>query len=83
MENKAAVPFVSTSAGYRLRLCSSDSAGRELMVKKTGSASRHTILAIDVGGSRVKFMTDKERTKRAFASGPDLSAKAMVRRSRR
>jgi polyphosphate glucokinase len=27
----------------------------------------------------VKFMTDKERTKRAFASGPDLSAKAMVR----
>src|SRR5882724_6177743 len=49
------------------------------MVKKTGKrASRHTILAIDVGGSRVKFMTDKERTKRAFASGPDLSAKAMV-----
>ena len=47
--------------------------------KKTGKrASRHTILAIDVGGSRVKFMTDKERTKRAFASGPDLSAKAMV-----
>ena len=50
------------------------------MVKKTGKrASRPTILAIDVGGSRVKFMTDKERTKRAFASGPDLSAKAMVR----
>jgi polyphosphate glucokinase len=51
------------------------------MVKQTGKrASRHTILAIDVGGSRVKFMTDKERTKRAFASGPDLSAKAMVRK---
>jgi polyphosphate glucokinase len=33
---------------------------------------------IDVGGSRVKFMTSKERTRRAFASGPDLSAKAMV-----
>src|SRR6478736_7703167 len=49
------------------------------MVRKTGKrASRHTILAIDIGGSRVKFMTDKERTKRAFASGPDLSAKAMV-----
>ena len=49
--------------------------------KKTGKrASRHTILAIDVGGSRVKFMTDKERTKRAFASGLDLSAKAMVRK---
>ena len=49
--------------------------------KKTGKrASRHTILAIDVGGSRVKFMTDKERTKRAFASGPDLSAKALVRK---
>lgn len=50
------------------------------MVKKTVKrASRQTILAIDVGGSHVKFMTDKERTKRAFASGPDLSAKAMVR----
>src|SRR2546429_8567966 len=49
------------------------------MVKKAGRrASRQTILSIDVGGSRVKFMTDKERTKRAFASGPDLSAKAMV-----
>jgi polyphosphate glucokinase len=62
-------------------LRSSDSAGREFMVKKTGKrASRHTILAIDIGGSRVKFMTDKERTRRAFASGPDLSAKAMVRK---
>ena len=48
--------------------------------KKTGKrASRQTILSIDVGGSRVKFMTDTEQTKRAFASGPDLSAKAMVR----
>jgi polyphosphate glucokinase len=71
----------STSAEYWLQLCSSDSAGREFMVKKTGKrASRHTILANDVGGSRVKFMTDKERTKRAFASGPDLSAKAVVRK---
>ena len=56
------------------------------MAKKTGRkktrkrASRPAILAIDIGGSRVKFMTDKERTKRAFVSGPDLSAKAMVRK---
>ena len=56
------------------------------MAKKTGKkksrkrASRPTILAIDIGGSRVKFMTDKVRTKRAFVSGPDLSAKAMVRK---
>ncbi len=49
------------------------------MAKKTDKpASRHTILAIDVGGSRVKVMTSKERTRRAFVSGPDLSAKAMV-----
>jgi len=72
--------------GYRLQLGSSNSAGREFMVKKAGKkktgkrASRQTILSIDVGGSRVKFMTDRERTKRAFASGPDLSAKAMVRK---
>jgi len=56
------------------------------MAKKTGRkktrkrASRPAILAIDIGGSRVKFMTDKERTKRAFLSGPDLSAKTMVRK---
>ena len=49
--------------------------------KKAGKrASRSTILAIDIGGSRVKFMTNRERTKRAFMSGPDLSAKAMVRK---
>ena len=37
--------------------------GAKSMMKKTGKrASRHTILAIDVGGSRVKFMTDKART---------------------
>jgi polyphosphate glucokinase len=50
------------------------------MAKKTGKrASRRTILAIDIGGSRVKVMTSTERTRRAFASGPSLSAKAMVR----
>jgi polyphosphate glucokinase len=49
------------------------------MAKKTSKRKlRPTTLAIDIGGSRVKFMTDKERTRRAFLSGPDLSAKAMV-----
>jgi polyphosphate glucokinase len=43
------------------------------------STSRHTVLAIDIGGSHVKVMTDRERIKREFESGPDLSAKAMVR----
>jgi len=38
-----------------------------------------TILAIDVGGSHVKVMTSKNRTKREFESGPDLTAKDMVR----
>ena len=56
------------------------------MAKKTSGkkaakrASQPAILAIDIGGSRVKFMTDRERTKRAFLSGPNLSAKAMVRK---
>ena len=51
------------------------------MAKKTGKrASRHTVLVIDIGGSRVKVMTNRERTRRAFASGPDLSAKVMVRK---
>ena len=51
------------------------------MAKKTGKrASRQTVLAIDIGGSRVKVMTSTERTRRAFASGPDLSARVMVRK---
>ena len=51
------------------------------MAKKTGKLiSRHTVLVIDIGGSRVKVMTNRERTRRAFASGPDLSAKEMVRK---
>src|SRR5258705_4215783 len=50
------------------------------MVKKAGKlAPRQTIMAIDIGGSRVKVMTSRERTRRAFASGPDLSARVMVR----
>lgn len=50
------------------------------MAKKTGKrASRRRVLVIDIGGSRVKVMTNRERTRRAFASGPDLSAKVLVR----
>jgi polyphosphate glucokinase len=50
------------------------------MAKKTSKpASRQTILAIDIGGSRVKVMTSSERIRRAFASSPGLSARAMVR----
>ncbi len=39
-----------------------------------------TILAIDIGGSHVKMMTSKDRIKREFESGPDLTAKQMVRK---
>jgi polyphosphate glucokinase len=45
--------------------------------------SRHTILAIDIGGSHVKVMTNRGRTKREFVSGPDLSAKTMVKEVRK
>src|SRR6478752_1083911 len=37
-----------------------------------------TILSIDVGGSNVKVMTNKNRIKRVFVSGPKLTAKSMV-----
>ena len=48
--------------------------------KKTAKpASRRTVLAIDIGGTHVKVMTDKERIKREFESGPTLSATEMVR----
>src|SRR5882757_5245607 len=43
------------------------------------TASRRTVLAIDIGGTHVKVMTDKERIKREFESGPSLSATEMVR----
>jgi polyphosphate glucokinase len=50
------------------------------MAKKTKKrAVSPVILAIDIGGSRVKVMTSKERTRRAFESGAGLSAKEMVR----
>jgi len=42
--------------------------------------SRKTILTVDVGGTHVKVMTNKERIKREFSSGPDLSAKVAVRK---
>src|SRR5882757_10470348 len=50
------------------------------MAKKKKSTSRRTVLAIDIGGTHVKVMTDKERTRREFVSGPDLSARAMVKK---
>jgi polyphosphate glucokinase len=52
-------------------------------MKKAKRKSRPTILAIDVGGSHVKVMTNKERVKREFVSGPDLSAKTMVKEVRK
>jgi polyphosphate glucokinase len=39
-----------------------------------------TILTVDVGGTHVKLMTNLKQTKLEFASGPDLSAAAMVRK---
>ena len=44
--------------------------------KQTGHGA---ILTIDIGGSRVKVMTDKEYIRRAFMSGPDLTPEAMVK----
>ena len=41
--------------------------------------SRRTVLAIDIGGTHVKVMTDRERIRREFESGPNLSAMEMVR----
>ena len=38
------------------------------------------VLTIDVGGTHVKVMTDRDRVKREFASGSRLSASAMVRK---
>jgi polyphosphate glucokinase len=39
-----------------------------------------TVLAIDIGGTHVKVMTNRDRTKREFESGPKLSAPEMVRK---
>jgi polyphosphate glucokinase len=48
-------------------------------MKKKKRVSRRTILTIDVGGTHVKVMTNKGRSKREFVSGPHLSAKTMVK----
>ncbi|QPF87783.1 ROK family protein [Bradyrhizobium genosp. L] len=51
------------------------------MAKKAKKrTARRTVLVIDIGGTHVKVMTDRERIKREFESGPDLSAKDMVRK---
>jgi polyphosphate glucokinase len=51
---------------------------------KTKKRTLHrTILTIDVGGSHVKLMTNRGRTKREFVSGPHLTAKTMVRKVKR
>lgn len=53
---------------------------------KTTSArrmARKIVLAIDIGGSHVKVMDSKSLVKREFVSGPDLSAKKMVKQVRR
>ena len=50
------------------------------MKTSRNNKSARVVLAIDVGGSHVKVMTSTGRTKREFESGPDLSAKEMVRR---
>ncbi|MBR0871033.1 ROK family protein [Bradyrhizobium tropiciagri] len=48
--------------------------------KSNKGAARRIVLAIDIGGTHVKVMTDRERIKREFESGPHLSARAMVRK---
>jgi polyphosphate glucokinase len=45
----------------------------------TRRTPQKTILAVDVGGSHVKVMTNTGLTKREFPSGPHLSAKRMVK----
>jgi len=51
------------------------------MTKRTKRGiSTKNILTIDVGGSRVKFMTSGIRKKREFPSGSQLSAEAMVKK---
>lgn len=50
------------------------------MKKKSTRGQQRAILSVDVGGSHVKMMTDKSRIKLEFESGPNLSAKAMVKK---
>lgn len=51
-------------------------------MKKPAATSSRRILTIDIGGSHVKFMTNRGHTKREFASGRKLSARAMVKKVR-
>src|SRR5215471_8187310 len=39
-------------------------------------------LTIDVGGSHVKVMTDRERVRRKFDSGPAITPREMVRKEK-
>lgn len=48
--------------------------------KTSRRRSGRVCLAIDIGGSHVKVMTDRDMTKRDFVSGPALSAKMLVRK---
>ncbi|MCC8965395.1 ROK family protein [Bradyrhizobium sp. Pear76] len=57
----------------------SKTAARTTAKKAAKPASRRIVLAIDIGGTHVKVMTDKDRIKREFESGPGLSAIEMVR----
>jgi len=47
---------------------------------KKAKRSRRTVLTIDVGGSHVKVMTNRGHSRRKFASGPRLTARAMVKK---
>jgi polyphosphate glucokinase len=53
--------------------------GKTAMSKTSTSGPSRAILSVDVGGSHVKVMTNKTRIRREFVSGPDLSARAMVK----
>jgi polyphosphate glucokinase len=55
-------------------------AGRKTAKKTSKRSSGRTVLTIDVGGTHVKVMTNKERVRREFDSGPTLTAKDMVRK---
>ena len=47
-------------------------------LKRGRRQSAHRILAVDVGGTHVKVMSNVEQEKREFEFGPKLTAKAMI-----
>jgi len=51
---------------------------RTLHAERSGDR-RRTILVIDIGGTRVKLKLNTRRRPRKFKSGPELTAKAMVK----